>query len=179
VEFTETTSHGGLRADAARLNAAVYMLELVAEMLPQADPHPEVFDLLHNALARLGQTDAPAPAVLAYFQWRLLKRVGLLGELRACVACGRQVVGAGGTVRQAYFSSQQGGLLCGGCENTAAEKFRVSGETLAGLAALAAAEAGTRVNLPERQARAVNRMLAYHVREQLGKELKTAPAAIA
>ena len=90
VEFTETVSHSDLRVDAGRLNTSLYMIELVSESLPEADPHPEVFDLLHRALARVPQPDAPLQAVLAYFQWRLLRCVGLLGGMEACVSCGRQ-----------------------------------------------------------------------------------------
>jgi len=179
VEFTETVSHADLRAGAARLNAAMMMIELVGEMLPEADPHPEVFDLLHNGLARLGQADAPVPAVLAYFQWRLLRQVGLLGELDRCVACGGSVTHPGGRgPSDAYFSSREGGLVCGGCEAALPEKYRLDGATLAGLAALAAARAGKKVSLPDKQAHGVNRMLAYHAAQQLGKPLKTARHAI-
>ncbi|HUT01764.1 MAG TPA: DNA repair protein RecO [Phycisphaerae bacterium] len=179
VEFTETVSHVDLRTDAVRLNAALLMIELVGEMLPEADPHPEVFDLLHNGLARLGQPDAPVPAVLAYFQWRMLKHVGLLGELDRCVACGRGVVaphrrGAG----DVYFSSLEGGLICGGCESALTEKYHLDGATLAGLAALAAAGAGRKVSLPDKQAHGVSRLLAYHATQQLGKPLKMARHAI-
>jgi DNA repair protein RecO (recombination protein O) len=180
VEFTEMVSHADLRTHAAPLNAALYMIEMVGEMLAEADPHPEAFDLLHNALSRLGQADAPTPAVLAYFQWRLLRHVGLMGEMKACVSCGKQVTGSLGRdgVRQigkdTHFSSLQGGLLCGGCEAAAPEKYRLSGPALAGLAALEAAEAGKRVSLRENQALAANRLLAYHVTQQLGKPLKMA-----
>jgi len=81
VEFTETDSHSGLRTNAARLNAGLYMIEMTGALLAEADPHPEVFDLLHNSLARLAQPDAPAPDVLAWFQWRTLHHVGLMGDL--------------------------------------------------------------------------------------------------
>ena len=74
-EFAETTSHSPLRADLARLNAGLYMLELCGATLAESDPHPQVFDLLHNALHRLGQADASPQAVLAYFQWRLARHV--------------------------------------------------------------------------------------------------------
>ena len=175
VEFTETVTHAELRTDARRLNAGLYMIELASEMLPEADPHPEVFDLLHNGLARLGQDSAPVPAVLAYFQWRTLRHVGLLGELKSCAVCGGAVTsGRTGRRPDVHFSSTQGGLLCGGCEGGLAEKYRLDGATLAGLAALAAAAAGAKVNLPDKQANGVNRMLAYHVAQQLGKPLKTA-----
>ena len=179
VEFSETVSHTDLRTDAARLNTALYMIELVGETLAEADPHPEVFDLLHNGLARLGQADAQGPAVLAYFQWRLLQHVGLLGQLKQCVSCGGAVSPSPSAPgRDVYFSSSLGGLLCGGCEGAATEKFRLDGSALAGLAALAAAAAGKRVAMPEKQARGVNRLLAYHVTQQIGKALKMARHAI-
>jgi DNA repair protein RecO (recombination protein O) len=177
VEFCETVSHAVLRRDAGRLNAALYMVELTSEVLAEGDPHPEVFDLLHSALARLGRKSSLAGAVLAYFQWRVLRLVGLLGELKSCVSCGRDVSGRAGR-KNLHFSSLQGGLLCGACEAAAAEKYRLDGSTLAGLAALAAAETGVRVNLPAKQAAAVNRLLAYHATEQLGKTLKMARHAI-
>jgi len=172
VEFCETASRTALRRDARRLNAALYMIELAGEMVAEGDPHPEVFDLLHNGLARLAQPEAPAAAVLAYFQWRLLRHVGLMGDLARCVSCKRAVAGAGG--RDVYFSSRHGGLLCGACEGAETEKHRLDGAALAGLAALAAAKAGMRVVLPDRQAKSVNRLLAYHAAHQLGKRLKMA-----
>jgi len=173
IEFTEVRSHGRLRRDTARLNTAVYMLELAGEMIAEADPHPEAFDLLRRTLWRLGEADAPVQAVLAYYQWRLLRHAGVLGELKQCASCG-----ASPGRRNVHFSSAGGGLLCAACEASAAEKYRLDGTTLAGLAALSATDNGTRVALPEPQARAVNRMLAYHVRELLGKPLRMTRYAI-
>jgi len=173
IEFSESVSHRPLRADAVRLNTALYMIELAGELIPLGDPHPESFDLLHNALARLAQPDAPLPAVLAYYQWRLLRQAGLLGDLSACVACGQPAAAASGR-REAWFSSRLGGLLCRDCEPAAGDKHRLDGAALAGLAALAAAESGRKVALPDAQATAVNRLLGYHVREQLGKPLRMA-----
>lgn len=175
VEFTETVSHAALRTDATRLNAGLYMIELVGEMLEEADPHTEVFDLLHRGLARLGQDDAPIPAVLAYFQWRLLQHVGVLGELDRCMECGRAIGGAAGRRGgDVCFSSEVGGLVCAACEGALAEKLRLDGATLAGLAALAAAGAGRKVILRDHQAHGVNRMLAYHAAHQIGRPLKMA-----
>jgi DNA repair protein RecO (recombination protein O) len=177
MEFSETVSHTALRRDAGRLNTALYMLELSHAMLAEGDPHPEVFDLLHRALGRLEQPDAPLPAVLAYFQWRLLRHTGLLGGLDACVACG---TGVAEMSRRAgvWFSSRQGGILCDGCEAGAPEKVRLEPAALAGLAALAAAEAGQKVNLPDHQAACVNRLLGYHIAQQLGKPLRMAKYVI-
>ena len=69
-------------------------------------------------------------------------------------------------------------MLCGGCEGAVAEKYRLDGAALGGLAALVAAEAGKRVSLRLPQANAVNRLLAYHVTQQLGRKLKMMRHAI-
>jgi DNA repair protein RecO (recombination protein O) len=169
VEFTESVSRRSLRTHAVALNAALYALELAGESLAENDPHPDVFDLLHNVLVRLAEPNVPVPAVMAYFQWRLLRNVGLLGQMHACTGCG---VGASGGPGRVYFSSAQGGLLCGVCERPVAQKIRVDEQALAGLAALAAAEAGHKANLADPQARAVLRLLDYHVTYQLGHRLR-------
>lgn len=181
MEFTETVAHLDLRRDARRLNVALYMIELVAEMLPESDPHPEVFDLLHNGLLRLGQEGAPLRAVLAYFQWRLLRHAGLLGQLNECVSCGVVILAPpqAGTcalppATDVYFSSFQGGLLCDACESAVVEKFRLDHDTLAAIAALTAVEAGTRVTLPDKPAAALTSLLNYHITQQLGKPLRMA-----
>jgi len=175
VEFTETDSHAGLRTGAVKLNTGLYMIELAGALLAEADPHPEVFDLLHNALARLAQPDAPVPAVLAWFQWRTLHHVGLMGELTTCSACGKPI---GPSTRGAYFSSSEGGMLCADCEGVVAEKTRLTPTALAGLAALTATAAGQRTPLPDNQAHAINQILNYHTTNQLGKPLKMARYAI-
>ena len=167
IEFAETKSHSGLRTDLPTLNAALYMLELCGELLAEADPHPEVFDLLHSGLDRLAR--ARPAVVLAYFHYRLLRLVGLLGQMNACASC----KGPPGTVG-VCFSSGAGGLLCRGCESAEAEKLPVPGAALAGLAALAAVEAGRRPKISDKQALAVLAVLTYHSEYQLGKRLKTA-----
>lgn len=170
VEFAESVSRRSLRAQAVALNAALYAVELVSQSLAENDPHPDVFDLLHNLLVRLGEPEAPVPAVMAYFQWRLLRNVGLLGQMHACAGCGGP---AGADDRGGvYFSSAQGGLLCGACQEPVVQKIRVDEHALAGLGALAAAEAGRKANLPDLHARAVLRLLDYHVTYQLGRRLK-------
>ena len=179
IEFTETVSRPVLRKARPRLDAAVYMAELAGEMLAPGDPHPGSFDLLHSALARLAQPDAPVQAVLAWFQWRILQQTGLLGDLAECVSCSRPVrQWSPGDRAECHFSSARGGLLCASCEGPATEKHRVSISTLSGLSALSAAAAGAKAALPEPQAVGVNRLLAYHIRHQLGKPLRMARHAI-
>jgi DNA repair protein RecO len=144
----------------------LFLLELVAATVLEEDPHPGVFDLLHNALARLDEPEAPVTAVVAYFLWRLLRHVGLSIRTDACVECGRKLGG------QSCFCSSKGGLICRDCQAALPERYALDADTRAGLSALAAAEAGQRAVLPEAQARGVGRLLAYHVSQQSGKALK-------
>ena len=181
IEFTETDAHRDLRTDRRRLNAGLYALEIVNASVHEGDVHAEVFDLLHNTLTRLGQTDAPVAAVLAYFQWRLLRHMGLLGQLHTCVTCG----GEKGS-RSLFFSSALGGVVCERCSHTAPDKTPVDAETLAGLLAVAAAESGRfdklrtsrRTALPGPAAAKVNRLLCYHISHQLGHRPKMARHAM-
>jgi len=172
-EFAETVSHLGLRADAGRLDTALYMIEFVGLLLGESDPHPEAFDLLHNALGRLGDADAPVAAVLAYFQWRMLRHAGLLGQLSSCVECDVSIAGgpSGGGV---FFSSARGGLLCASCGCSVDEKTGVTAATVSGLAGLQAARGRTGVSLCDDEIRGVNRLLSYHASYQLGKRMRMA-----
>ena len=167
VEFTELTNHSALRRRLTDLNAALYMLEITRMLLAEGDPHPPVFDLLSAALGRLDRDDAPTQAVLAYFQWRLLRHAGLLGEMDRCVDCG-QAVGRQGN----YFTSQAGGMLCQQCQSGRTEKRRVGLHALAGVEALRAMDRKQNAQLLPQQSIAVNRLLAYHLSYQLGKTPK-------
>ena len=166
MEFAETVSRTPLRRDAKRLNVSLYMIELVTKMLPEGDPYPSIFDLLHNALGRLGESDSPVEAVLAFFQWRFLRHVGLLGELGSCVGCGTAVME---TSKNAgiYFSSQQGGILCPACCDATNEKIRITPPCLSAISALLTVTLGQKASLPESQAVEVNRLLGYHITQQV------------
>lgn len=173
MEFTETVSHSNLRQNAKTLNTALYMIEIVNALLAENDPHPEVFTLLSNSLDRMGHNDAPRQAVLCWFQWRLLRHVGLLGGLDSCVACNMDVLSMAAE-KICYFTSRHGGLLCSRCLAPDGERTQVEPNVLAGLAALAAAETGKKVALPEHQAAPVTKLLNYHIAQQLNKMPKMA-----
>ena len=185
IEFTETVSHEPLRKSKLRLNTALYMLEVVSQTIGDGDRNVEVFDLLHNALERLGQDDAPIPAVLAFFQWRLLRHAGLLGQLTDCVSCSCKI--SGKPSEKVSFSSQLGGLVCDGCRGDGGDFFPIEPETLEGLDILTAVESGRacelgkngkKASMSSRYAECVNRMLAYHIAQQIGKWPKMTKHAI-
>jgi len=164
TEFTEATNHSPLRKRLAALNGALYMVEITRMLLAEGDPHPPVYDLLVAALDRLDKPEAPTAAVLAYFQWRLLLHVGLLGEMGHCLNCGRPL-----DRRGTSFSSGDGGMLCRDCESGWTEKRHLTRDALAGIAALTAMQQRRRAMLTEPQALAVLDLLTYHLSYQLGR----------
>jgi DNA repair protein RecO len=173
TEYAERTSHSGLRRRLDALHAGLFMVELAGATLAEGDPHPEVFDLFSGALRRLDAPDAPAPAVLAWFQWRLLQLAGLLGELTHCVQCGAACVDPAGRTRAGvWFTSRLGGLLCRSCEAAHAEKYALAPPAARALDAMRAVQQGRRAPLSDDQADALNRLLAYHVTDTLGRPLK-------
>lgn len=173
LEFAETSTHLPLRRDAQKLYAALLLVELADLCLAESDPHAEVYDLLTRSLERLAQPDAPVQAVVAWYQWRLLRHIGLLGGLAACVGCGCELRELG-DLGQVYFSSRQGGLLCDGCHGDEPETRRLERNTLGALATLAAAEVGQKVQLPEAHALGANRLLNYHISQQVGRSIRMA-----
>jgi len=164
TEYTERSSHTALRRRLADLNAALYMAEVTSMLLAEGDPHAQVFDLLAAALHRLDRGEAPTQAVLAYFQWRALRYVGLLGAMDRCVGCGGPLGTAG-----VYFAGAEGGPVCRNCESARTEKVPLSAAALAGIAALTATDRREKADLDEAAAAAVNDLLAAHIGYLLGK----------
>ncbi|MCC7069692.1 MAG: DNA repair protein RecO [Deltaproteobacteria bacterium] len=90
----------GLAADPRALGHAAYLTELCERMLPEAEPSPEVFDLLWTAL-RLVATGGAQTALLRAFEIQLLRQLGWLPELtaRAGPVAALEVGGLVGAVR--------------------------------------------------------------------------------
>jgi len=94
--------------------------------------------------------------------------------MATCVACGKPLVEgaakpATGQQTGLHFSSRSGGILCQACSGRSTDKYPIQRGTLAGLDALASARAGKRVSLSDGEANSVNRLLLYHISQQLGK----------
>ena len=166
IEFHETVSHTALRKDACRLNIALYALELAGTVVPEADGHPEIFDLLDKVLRRMGQPDAPVKSVLAYYQKRILAHTGLMAEFGRCVSCGDSA--------RKGFSGSLGGMLCTQCFSRQTDGIPVDVNTLEAIGLIGAAEAGRKVSMTESQAEAAIRLMDHHLCYQLSRPLKMA-----
>ncbi len=155
TDWTQRESFAGLRRALLRLYVALYAAELVPLLTEELDPHPELFTALLETLRGLA-TEAPAGPRLVGFQLALLRAVGYLPELHACVCCRRPI--SRGPV---YFSAGAGGLLCRDCEGHYQEKRWVRAELAGG-----DPSAG--------DARAWFELLDYHITHIAGRRPQTA-----
>jgi DNA repair protein RecO (recombination protein O) len=160
---------GGIRGDLARIACASYAAELARELVRDHEPHDDLFDLL---VAYLGALDAaPArPAGLRAFELGALRAAGLAPRLDGCARCGGPLA----TDRAARLDPGQGGLLCPGCQPSAAPGApSVSPAAAAALARLAdgglAAAAAEPFGPPiGREARdALSAFVEYHLGRRL------------
>ncbi len=122
TEWKQTRNLSGLRERLSRLDSALYVAEVTAQLTEDHDPHHELFDLLLAALTALSCADEALPIVVD-FQRGLLTAVGSMPRLDACVLCGR-------SAELTHFSSLEGGMICRHCEPPRVEKRQVAPTTL-------------------------------------------------
>ncbi|BDG08047.1 DNA repair protein RecO [Anaeromyxobacter paludicola] len=161
---------GGIRGDLTRIACAGYACDLARELTRDAEPHPELFQLLCDYLALLDR--APArPAALRAFELGALREAGFAPRLDACARCGAPVT-AGDAPRHA-FDLSHGGALCPPCAGSGAGGTPVSAEALDALLRLSRAgleEAALAPLTPAAGAEA-QRLLARFVEHLVGHRL--------
>jgi recombinational DNA repair protein (RecF pathway) len=69
-----------LAADLRALGHAAYVTELVERLLPEAEPAPEVFELVGTALRRIARA-GPSARLLRALELKLLSSIGYLPDL--------------------------------------------------------------------------------------------------
>lgn len=87
-----------------------FIAELTAELCPERQPEPEVFDLLLTVFHILTERN-PRIVALAW-AWQLLVITGYYPEFQKCTACGQTLS------FPAYFNFTSGGCVCSDCDHT-------------------------------------------------------------
>ena len=121
---------GSRLADLARLAHAEAALELIDRLVWGEEPHPELFDLLVQALeAVVVAPESALPAITIAFELQVASLLGYRPRLDACAQCASPI-----SVER-VFSPARGGMLCDRC---AAEGgvVKLSADALAGLSLL-------------------------------------------
>lgn len=87
-----------------------FIAELTAELCPERQPEPQVFDLLLEVFQVLTLRN-PRMVALGW-AWQLLAISGYYPDFSHCTHCGQSVT------FPAYFSYASGGCVCANCEHT-------------------------------------------------------------
>ena len=96
--------------DLSRLYAGYYVAELLHDLTDPGDAHSGLFQAANQTLLELDR-GAPVDRLVLHFELLLLRELGLLPSLDACVGCGNQVELNG----RIAFGLLAGGVLCDRC----------------------------------------------------------------
>jgi DNA repair protein RecO (recombination protein O) len=104
----------GLTAELERYAAGCALAEVMLRFAP-ADPHPESFDVLQQALGHLESADSAEIEPLGFrLLWQLVSVLGFAPATAACVVDGTPLPSDGPLA----FSPRDGGALCSACAAT-------------------------------------------------------------
>lgn len=107
AEAVET--FGALRRDLQRLGEASYVVELIDRFTLDEAGSRGTYALLLDTLSRLA-LGRPAPAVLRFFELRLLEELGYRPEFFRCVQCSSEI-----RPEAQAFAPALGGAICPSC----------------------------------------------------------------
>jgi DNA repair protein RecO (recombination protein O) len=167
--------------DYPRIVALEHVAEMLDELLPDREANDAIFRLAVSVLHELRSGEIWIP--LTYFQLWLVRLVGFLPELSACIACGRTLNGD-----RAYYHALADGLMCEQHKRLAssqlaaesrvlaAQMFRAPVERIAGQPAVGDAtnNEGRANDLAAAQLRDLRRFLVQIIERHIEKKLKTA-----
>jgi len=167
TEWELADGHLELRRSLRGLYLAQYSAELVAHLIEEHDPHPELFDRLERTLGELATPRVEQSFVA--FELDLLRQTGYLPQLSACAACGSvpEVDEAVG------FSVARSGVVCRKCGDGTPDVRPLDRRLLAVMRYLATLPPGQALPaLTRAQADPINVLLADHIQHTLGKPLR-------
>lgn len=131
-----------LRQSLETVKQASHVAHLVARLLPEGEPHPEVYALLEAALGAI--RPGCSPLVLRQFEWQLLGATGSKPQLDVCSHCASAL-----DPHQLGLCPARGGVLCPNCLRTEQVHIPASAEAVKVLRLFANASAllADRLNL--------------------------------
>lgn len=101
----------GIGEDVDKYMQGAYVLEFTEKALAMEMPAPRLFDLLIEFFEVLENRERGLGTLVLAYQTKLLRIMGLLPQLDACVCCGQSKPARA-------FSIREGGILCAECAAT-------------------------------------------------------------
>lgn len=153
-----------LTRDVGRYATGTVLAELMLRVAP-AEPHPEGFLVLRDALRRLEEAEAPALEAVALERvWALVSALGFAPAVDRCVRDGRPLLPG----EELAWSVREGGALCDRCAR-GTEVTVLPPEGGAALRRLVRIEEGPLPVLEPKHAAAHRRLVARYIRHHLGE----------
>jgi DNA repair protein RecO (recombination protein O) len=162
-------SFATIKENLSLLAKSLYLMELTDAIIPEAAPHPDVYDCLLSALRLMNSRKNP-DIISACSEFKILQSTGYLPELYRCVSCDTEIIqGAHG------FSPRLGGVICIDCEGYGASSSAISVETLKVLRYMSRVEMEqvADLNLNLDQQNELNQLLGQLITTVLEKKLNS------
>ncbi len=119
-EWRQQEIFPNVRQDLAAVTVAQYAAELIVMSLPEADPHPELFEVICKFLAHIGP-GRPNVGSLVRLMWLVLQYSGHQPQWERCGICGRPAQAG----QPGFFGLNTGGLVCTECAPKAGQRLKV------------------------------------------------------
>jgi DNA repair protein RecO (recombination protein O) len=153
--------------DYPRVVALEHVAEMLDELLPDREANDAIFRLAVSVLHQLRAGSIWMP--LTYFQLWLVRLIGFLPELGACLACGVTLNGS-----QAYYHALADGLMCAQHKRLASSKLAPESRALAEQMFRAPVESFAEEPWAASQCADLRRFLVQIVERHIDKKLVTA-----
>jgi DNA repair protein RecO (recombination protein O) len=154
------------QVDYPRAIALAHVSEMLEELLPEREPNDSIFRLVVSVLANLHAQAIWMP--LTYFDLWMVRLIGLLPDLRSCIACGEMLNG-----NPAYFHPLADGLACLKDKRLASLEMSSASRALAAEIFRAPVESFAGSAWPRSRAADLRKFLAQCVERHVEKKLVT------
>ena len=162
-------SFPNIRAEMAGVAHAVYFLELVDRFTEDRQPNADLFDSLLSALYVLESRTNPE-LTARYFELQFLTILGYEPQFDSCLRCGRRI-----ERERVAFSPSLGGIVCRKCGDPPNDAIWVPGAAASYVRALRRVQPNLikDMKVPPAARRDLARMLKWHIRYRLERDLKS------
>ncbi len=110
-----------LKKDLPGITALQLLADILIQAIHDTEPHPEIYSLLKETLAALGEKSASPELYLTAFGIKFLKLSGYPMELSCCAECESSL-----ERKQVHLIPHRGGALCENCCPSGPSRLKVS-----------------------------------------------------
>ncbi|HKD82710.1 MAG TPA: DNA repair protein RecO [Candidatus Angelobacter sp.] len=150
-----------------RVVALSYVAEVIDQLLPDREPSDDIFRLTLAVVRHLQAASIWMP--LTYFDLWIVRLIGLLPDLNACVMCGAILNG-----NRAFFHPLADGLLCADDKRLASTEISSDSRALAAEMFRASLDRMKGDPWPRARGADLRRFLAQRIERHIEKKLVTA-----